>query len=335
MEPVDNITYDVNDKVLHKYVEFVQDGKKYVACTTNNTGKLYIIDASKELAITAPYSGTTANGIMSMGVVEVSGKAYVVTTCGAMGNGIAYVHSGSGATWTAKDTTTVGNYSIIGDSTPFWAKNNTASITLRGGYSNLTYLLLGSACYQSFNTLSSPTLNTSGGEYNNTYSSSIVYNETYSTLIIAGGQSNAVNISRNNTVYSNNVCYGGVASSRASTPLNIYLSEPKSHLAGVALDNDFMIFAGGVNENGACDTVDLVKVKSSSSAEVIHTPLKLTMPRYDLAATVATVTLADGNTQKYAIFAGGVNGDVVCNNVDVFWLDKSNVLHKLDNIPNM
>lgn len=74
------------------------------------------------------------------------------------------------------------------------------------------------------------------------------------------------------------------------------MSEPKSHLAGVALDNNFMIFAGGVNEKGACDTVDLVRVKSSSSAEVIHTPLKLSMPRYDLAATVATVTFADKTT---------------------------------------
>lgn len=120
---------------------------------------------------------------------------------------------------------------------------------------------------------------------------------------------------------------------------NIYLSEPKSHLAGVALDNDFMIFAGGINENGACDTVDLVRVKSINSAEVIHTPLKLTMPRYDLSATVATVTFADGNTQKYAVFAGGINGDTtngtVCDIIDVFWLDDNNVLHKLGNVPNM
>lgn len=57
-----------------------------------------------------------------------------------------------------------------------------------------------------------------------------------------------------------------------------------------------MIFAGGVNENGACDTVDLVRVKSSSSAEVIHTPLRLSMPRYNLVATVATVTFADKST---------------------------------------
>lgn len=57
-----------------------------------------------------------------------------------------------------------------------------------------------------------------------------------------------------------------------------------------------MIFAGGVNENGACDTVDLVRVTSKTSAEVIHTPLKLIVPRYDLAATVATVTFADKST---------------------------------------
>ena len=94
MEPVDNITYAANANVFHKYVEFVQSGVKYVACTGNNTGKLYIIDASKELATTTPYSGTTANGIMSMGVINVSDKAYVVTTCGAAGSGTVYVHKG-------------------------------------------------------------------------------------------------------------------------------------------------------------------------------------------------------------------------------------------------
>lgn len=47
MKPVDNITYAINANVFHKYVEFVQSGIKYVACTGNNTGKLYIIDASK------------------------------------------------------------------------------------------------------------------------------------------------------------------------------------------------------------------------------------------------------------------------------------------------
>ena len=100
-----------------------------------------------------------------------------------------------------------------------------------------------------------------------------------------------------------------------------------------------MIFAGGVNENGACDTVDLVRVPSKTSVEVIHTPLKLIVPRYDLAATVATVTLANGKIQKYAVFAGGINGDtvngVVCDNIDVFWLDDNNILHKLGNVPNM
>lgn len=100
-----------------------------------------------------------------------------------------------------------------------------------------------------------------------------------------------------------------------------------------------MIFAGGVNENGACDTVDLVRVTSKTSAEVIHTPLKLIVPRYNLAATVATVTLADGNTQKYAVFAGGITGDAdngtVSNNIDIFWLDSANVLHKISNVPTM
>lgn len=137
MEPVDNITYTTNDNVFHKYVEFVQSGVKYVACTGNNTGKLYIIDASKELATTAPYSGTTVNGIMSMGVVETSNKAYVVTTCGTIDSvgGSAYVHTGSGETWSAITGSTSGN-AIIGDSTPFWTKSSTTSITLRGGYSN-------------------------------------------------------------------------------------------------------------------------------------------------------------------------------------------------------
>lgn len=125
MEPVDNITYATNANVFHKYVEFVQNGIKYVACTGNNTGKLYIIDASKELATTAPYSDTTVKGIMSMGVVEVSGKAYVVTTCGteAMSGGRVYVHIGSGSTWSAI-TSSTSNNSIIGDSVPFWSKSS-------------------------------------------------------------------------------------------------------------------------------------------------------------------------------------------------------------------
>lgn len=106
MEPVDNITYATNANVFHKYVEFVQSGIKYVACTGNNTGKLYIIDASKELATTVPYNGTTANGIMSMGVVEVSGKAYVVTTCGSSFTGSVYVHTGSGDTWSVVTNST-------------------------------------------------------------------------------------------------------------------------------------------------------------------------------------------------------------------------------------
>lgn len=106
MEPVDNITYATNANVFHKYVEFVQSGIKYVACTGNNTGKLYIIDASKELATTVPYNGTTANGIMSMGVVEVSGKAYVVTTCGSSPTGSVYVHTGSGDTWSVVTNST-------------------------------------------------------------------------------------------------------------------------------------------------------------------------------------------------------------------------------------
>ena len=100
MEPVDNITYAANANVFHKYVEFVQDGVKYVACTGNNTGKLYIIDASKELATTTPYSGTTANGIMSMGVVEISGVNYVITISGTSGATV-YVHIGSGTSWRA------------------------------------------------------------------------------------------------------------------------------------------------------------------------------------------------------------------------------------------
>lgn len=86
---------------------------------------MYIIDASKELATIAPYSGTTANGIMSMGVINLSDKAYVVTTCGAEKDGTVYVHSGSGASWTAKTVTTAGR-SIIGDSTPFWGNGSTA-----------------------------------------------------------------------------------------------------------------------------------------------------------------------------------------------------------------
>ena len=136
MEPVDNITYATNANVFHKYVEFAQSGVKYVACTGNNTGKLYIIDASNGLSSSTTYSGTTANGIMSMGVVEVSGKAYIVTTCGATSAGVVYVYTGSGVSWTAKKNSTTGNYSVIGDSTPFWYKFNTASIVLRGGYSN-------------------------------------------------------------------------------------------------------------------------------------------------------------------------------------------------------
>ena len=136
MEPVDNITYDTNSKVLHKYVEFVQDEVKYVACTSNNTGELYIIDATKYLGATTPYKGTTVSGIMSMGVAIVSGKAYIVTTCGAEKNGTVYVHSRSDASWTSKTVTTAD--SIIGDSTPFWIESGTNNITLRGGYSNIS-----------------------------------------------------------------------------------------------------------------------------------------------------------------------------------------------------
>lgn len=76
------------------------------------------------------------NGIMSMGVVEVSGKAYIVTTCGATGGGVVYVYTGSGVSWASVKSSGTSNRSIIGDSTPFWYKFNTASIVLRGGYSN-------------------------------------------------------------------------------------------------------------------------------------------------------------------------------------------------------
>lgn len=157
---------------------------------------------------------------------------------------------------------------------------------------------MGSPSCQLFSSLSSnPKIRDNINESNNVYASAIIYNETYGSIIAAGGQSNATNITRSNIVYSDNVCYYVSPSiDEYLFSINICLSEPKSHLAGVALDNDFMIFAGGVNENGACDTVDLVRVTSKISAEVIHTPLKLTMPRYDLSATVATVTLADGNT---------------------------------------
>lgn len=109
---------------------------KYVACTGNNTGKLYIIDASKELATTAPYSGAIDNGIMSMSVVEVSGKAYVVTAAGVSGKGFVRVHTKADDTWKMNSSIGVGNYSIIGDSTPFWGKSVSTSITLRCGYSN-------------------------------------------------------------------------------------------------------------------------------------------------------------------------------------------------------
>lgn len=72
---------------------------------------------------------------MSMGVINVNDKAYVVTTCGSVGGGTVYVHSGSGATWTSANTTDFDS-SIVGDSTPFWCKSDTDAITLRGGYSN-------------------------------------------------------------------------------------------------------------------------------------------------------------------------------------------------------
>lgn len=39
------------------------------------------------------------------------------------------------------------------------------------------------------------------------------------------------------------------------------------------------------------------------------------------------------------MFAGGVTGDAdngtVSNNIDVFWLDDNNVLHKISNVPTM
>ena len=188
MEPVNNITYAINANVFHKYVEFVQDGKKYVACTGNNTGKLYIIDASKELATTTPYTGTTANGIMSMGVVEVSGKAYVVTTCGAAGSGTVYVHKGSGTSWASTVTTSRSDVAIVADSTPFWCESDTDAITFRGGYNtSSTYAV---TAQQTFKTLLSTTtigIDIIWEEYVKVYASAVVYNETHGNLIIAGG----------------------------------------------------------------------------------------------------------------------------------------------------
>lgn len=167
---------------------------KYVACTGNNTGKLYIIDASKELTTTAPYSGTTANGIMSMAVINVkdpvkkTNKAYVVTTCGAEGSGTVYVHKGSDTSWTSTVTTSKSDVAIVADSTPFWCESGTDAITFRGGYNaSSTYAV---TAQQTFKTLLSTTtigIDIIWEEYVKVYASAVVYNETHGNLIIAGG----------------------------------------------------------------------------------------------------------------------------------------------------
>lgn len=161
---------------------------KYVACTGNNTGKLYIIDASKELATTAPYSGTTANGIMSMGVINVSDKAYIVTTCGAGGSGTVYVHKGSGTTWNENHATSRSDVAIVADSTPFWCVSKTDAITFRGGYNtSSTYAIAAQQTFKTLSSLTSKSIDIIWEEYTKVYASAVVYNETHGNLIIAGG----------------------------------------------------------------------------------------------------------------------------------------------------
>ncbi len=155
---------------------------------------MYIIDASKELATTAPYTGTTANGIMSMAVINIkdpvkkTNKAYVVTTCGAEGSGTVYVHDGSGTTWNEKSATSASNVAIMADSTPFWCESDTDTITFRGGYNtSSTNAVTAQQTFKTLLSLTSKSVDKIWEEYVNVYASAVVYNEIHGNLIIAGG----------------------------------------------------------------------------------------------------------------------------------------------------
>ena len=77
MEPTNNILASVNNNVFHKYVEFTYNGIKYIACAGNNMNKLYIIDATKDLATTTPFSCDVIAGIASISVLECNDTVYV------------------------------------------------------------------------------------------------------------------------------------------------------------------------------------------------------------------------------------------------------------------
>lgn len=91
------------------------------------------------------------------------------------------------------------------------------------------------------------------------------------------------------------------------------------------------LFAGGINSNGACDTIDVVQYIDDSNCNSYQAQIKLQRARYNLVGTSVVY-----NGVRYAVFAGGQDGDVVCNDIDVFYFDEANdTIKRLENVPFM
>ena len=47
----------------------------------------------------------------------------------------------------------------------------------------------------------------------------------------------------------------------------LHLSVSRAQLAGAAIADDIALFAGGINSNGACDTIDIVQYIDNSNCK--------------------------------------------------------------------
>lgn len=89
------------------------------------------------------------------------------------------------------------------------------------------------------------------------------------------------------------------------------LSVARHSMASICHENDFILFAGGVNSAGS----PVSNVDAYNSARTKSTPTALSVARYNMATAIA------GGT--FALFAGGISGNGVSTVIDAYNLSRT------------